>query len=303
MASYPHVEPSSKEDLFEQNRKLLFGIAYRMLGTVADAEDILQEAWLRWQSADHESIRSPKAFLTTIVTRLAINQLDSARHRREEYIGPWLPEPLIGEPDADKNAELAESLSIAFLRMLERLSPVERAVFLLREVFEYDYADVSQMVDKSEANCRQILKRAREGLSAARGAKAPASVPSPQDQAKLAKQFTSAIHAGDLASLANLLSADITLYTDGGGRISAALNPIYGADKVARFLVGVNRKFPHGMQQAAMVNGSLGALIFDGDHLDSAMAFEFDGDRISGLYVVRNPEKLRHLKASGNEQA
>jgi len=297
MASYPFVEPNPTQDIFEQNRKFLFGIAYRMLGAVADAEDILQEAWLRWQSADHAAIRSPKAFLTTIVTRIAINQLDSARHRREEYIGPWLPEPLIGEAEGDRNAELAESLSLAFLRLLERLSPVERAVFLLREVFEYDYADVSQMVDKTEANCRQILKRAREGLSAARHGKPPAILPPPEEQVRLAGEFTRAIKNGDLASLAGLLSADITLYADGGGRISAALNPIYGPDKVGRFLLGVSRKFPKGIQEAAVVNGSLGALIYDGDHVDSAMAFEFDGDRISGLYIVRNPEKLRHLKS------
>ncbi|MEO8027682.1 MAG: RNA polymerase sigma-70 factor [Bryobacteraceae bacterium] len=296
MASYPFVEPTAAQDAFEEHRKLLFGIAYRMLGTVADTEDLVQEAWVRWQGADHAAIRSPRAFLTTIVTRLAINQLDSARHRREEYIGPWLPEPLLVAPDADQNAQLAESLSQAFLRLLEHLSPIERAVLLLREVFDYEYDEVARMVDKTEANCRQILKRAKQGLAAPKSRKSPA----PETQRHLASEFGRAVRDGDLATLMGLLSPEVILYSDGGGQIAAALNPIYGPDKVARFLVGVARKSSADSIEYTSVNGGLGALILDHEVVDSTLSFEFDGDHIVGLYFVRNPDKLRHLQKQPN---
>jgi RNA polymerase sigma factor (sigma-70 family) len=226
-------------DDFNYHRPLLFGIAYRMLGTVADAEDMVQETFLRWQQATDETVSSVKTYLATIITRLCIDYLRSARVRREQYVGTWLPEPLFTQPSltATDLMELAESLSIAFLTVLERLSPIERAVFLLRDVFDYDYDEISLMVGKSPTNCRQILKRAKQHLATQR----PRFPVSPSQQEQIATQFLNASTPGDLEDLLLLLATDVTDRSDGEGQVVAALKPILGATKVARMLLVVNR--------------------------------------------------------------
>jgi RNA polymerase sigma-70 factor (ECF subfamily) len=227
-------------EAFDEHRNLLFSIAYRMLGSVADAEDLVQETFLRWQDAEPGEVKSPRAFLSTVITRLCINHLRSARVRREQYVGPWLPEPLLTARGADPegDARRAESLSMAFLVLLESLSPVERSVFLLREVFDYDYPEIAQVVGKSEVNCRQTLRRARQYVVERR----PRFDPSPSQREQLTSQFLKASAEGDMQGLLALLAEDVALWSDGGGKASAALRPIWGADRVVRFMLGSLRK-------------------------------------------------------------
>lgn len=277
---------------FEQHRARLFGIAYRMLGSVADAEDVVQEAFVRWQQADTAEIQSPRAYLSTVVTRLCLDQLRSARVQREQYIGPWLPEPLVTADTPAQQAELADALSTAFLLLLERLSPVERAVFLLHEVFDYDYAEIAPIVQKREDHCRQIARRARQRLAAER----PRFEASREAHAELVHRFVDAARTGDLDALLHLLEADATLYSDGGGQVAAALKPIYGADKIARFILGLRKKAPAGTTfRLADVNGRPGLLVCVGPHLQSTWSFDVREGRVRGLFVVVNPAKLRHV--------
>ena len=220
---------------FNQYRGLLFSVAYRMLGSVADAEDMVQETFIRWQGAASEEVRSPRAFLVTVITRLSINQLQSARVRREEYVGEWLPEPLVTGPESDPLGalKLDESLSMAFLLLLERLTPMERAVFLLREVFEYEYAEIAGVLGQNEANCRQILRRARQHVGDIRR-RFDASAREHND---LLKRFIQATRSGELQSLVELLSSDVVLHTDGGGKAVALANEVRGAEKVAGTII------------------------------------------------------------------
>jgi len=276
---------------FEAHRNLLFAIAYRMVGTVSDAEDLVQEAYVRWQGSAGE-VQAPKAFLTTVVTRLAIDHLKSARVRRETYIGPWLPEPLltVQSPSADQNLALAESLSTAFLILLEHLTPVERAAFLLREIFDYDYDEIAAVLDKNEANCRQIVKRAKDHLQG-RQRHLPVSR---HAQEALLVEFRKACEQGDMEGLLAILSDDAILYSDGGGKIAAAVNPIYGADRVARFLLGITAKGgPGRVARVAEVNGAPGLIVERDGVLDSIISFELNGDKIQTIYGVRNPDKLK----------
>ena len=241
---------------FDSYRPLLFSIAYRMLGSVMDAEDIVQEAFLRWQKAPEAEVQSPKAYLSAVVTRLCIDHLRSARVKREDYVGPWLPEPLVTDdmPDALETAARSESLSLAFLVLLESLSPTERAVFLLREVFDYDYAEIARIVGKTEAACRKMAQWAHEHIAARRP-----RFDAPQDQQRQAAQFAQALGAGDVPGLLSLLADDAVLWADGGGRVRAALNPIHGRANVARFLVGAARKAPPGfVPRFAQINGQPG---------------------------------------------
>lgn len=276
--------------VLDRHRPLLFSIAYRMLGSVLDAEDVVQEAYLRWQRAPRAEIRSPKAYLSAVVTRLCIDQLRSAKARREEYVGPWLPEPLPTEPAPDA-AVLDESLSMAFLVLLESLNPTERAVFLLREVFDYDYGEISHLVDKSEENCRQIARRARQSVAARR----PRFESSPEQEERLMGSFLEACVSGDMDSLVSLLSEDVTLWSDGGGKTRAALNPIHGADKVARFFSGILRKAPPGIVvRRARVNGRPGLIgYFEDGRPQSVATFDAVEGRIRAIRLVVNPEKLR----------
>jgi RNA polymerase sigma-70 factor (ECF subfamily) len=282
--------------LFTSARPLLFSIAYRMLGSVADAEDIVQDAYLRWQEAPETDVRSPRAYLATIVTRLAINQLRSARSQRETYVGPWLPEPLVTDhaPDPSEPVELAESLSMAFLVMLERLSPIERAVLLLHDVFDFDYAEIARIVDKSEANCRQLLTRAKKHV----GAPEARFDADPVQADRVMQHFTQAASAGDVDGMLAVLAEDITLWADGGGKIKgAALRPIHGADSVARFVAGVLQRFvpAERSMRPAQINGEPGFIVYASGRPLAAMIFHIQDGRIRSIYALGNPDKLHAL--------
>ncbi len=279
-------------DDFESHRPLLFSIAYRMLGSVAEAEDIVQEAYLRWREAPEAEVRSPKAYLSAVVTRLSIDRLRSARARREEYVGPWLPEPLVSERAEEVAVldELDESLSMAFLVLLESLNPVERAVFILREVFDYDYDEIARIVGKSEANCRQIAHRARQSVAARR----PRFERSSEQEERLTQQFVEACMNGDMEGLISLLSEDVTLWSDGGGKVAAAPYPIHGPERVARFLLGVLRTVPPGFfARPTWVNGGPGVVGYVDGHPTSVVALDVADGRLRGVRIVVNPEKLK----------
>lgn len=283
---------------FTAHRRLLFDIAYRMLGRVAEAEDAVQETWLRWQKQDASAIDTPRAWLVATTTRLCIDQLRSAQRARTDYYGVWLPEPLVENPapTPSEAATLADSLTMAFMLMLERLKPDERAVFLLREAFDYDYTDIARIVEKSEAACRQIVSRAKSRLADA--AQPPA--PSPRAET-IVRQFLNATASGDVRDLLALLTEDATLYADGGGRVVSVGRPILTADRISRFFVGVQRwKLPDVDFCLARVNGRIGALMFSAGRLVNAFSFEMSGDRIRTIFIVRNPEKLRHVTPGVN---
>ena len=276
---------------FERHRSLLFSIAYRMLGSVAEAEDAVQEAYLRWREVPEKEVRSPRSYLSAVVTRLSINRLRSARARREEYVGPWLPEPLVSEwgEDAGLQTELDETLSMAFLVLLESLNPVERAVFLLREVFDYDYAEISRIVEKSEDNCRQIAHRARSAVATRR----PRFEISPEHERRLTERFVEAATSGDMEGLVTLLSEDVTLWSDGGGKVAAAPYPIHGPERVSRFLVGIPRTLPGFSARAVRVNGGPGAIGYVNGDPRGVVALDVAEGRIRGVRIVVNPDKLR----------
>ncbi|HEY1013174.1 MAG TPA: RNA polymerase sigma-70 factor [Herpetosiphonaceae bacterium] len=280
-------------ELFNQYRPLLFAIAYRMLGSVMDAEDMVQETFLRWERSAAE-IESPKAYLTTAITRLCIDHLGSARMQRESYIGPWLPEPLATANDPGESAALAESLSVAFMVLLERLNPTDRAIFLLREAFGYDYGEIAAIVGKSEANCRQIARRARERVHSDR----PRFQAPPAQVARLTEAFLHTCAAGDLDGLIAMLAEDATIYSDGGGKVTAARKPISGAEKVARFILGVLEKVKGAVEVRVMsVNGEPSIVMFAGPAPISVLSMHVADDRIEDLYLVVNPDKLAHLAA------
>jgi RNA polymerase sigma-70 factor, ECF subfamily len=286
----------NQDDTFQSYRSLLFSIAYRMLGNVMDAEDCVQEAYVRWHQAveSGESVQSPKTYLCTIVTRLCIDQLRSARAQREAYVGVWLPEPLV-EPNAPDLAEMAafsEALSMAFLLLLEHLSPVERAVSLLHQVFDYEYGEIAKIMGKSEENCRQIARRARQHLHAGRS---HYDVPFEQRE-QLTHQFIRACVSGDIDGLLALLTDDVVLHSDGGGRAPAALNPIYGPSKVARGLLGLLRKAPPGfISRVALVNGQPGLVNYLNGVPFAVVALDSVEGRIREIDIVVNPDKLQHV--------
>ncbi len=281
-------------DVFQEHERLLFGIAYRMLGSISDAEDIVQDAFLRWQEGSAERAESPRAYLSTVVTRLCIDELRSARVRREQYVGPWLPEPLVTEGDWDVGDDLAlaDSVSMAFLVVLERLSPTERAAFLLREVFGYDYGELSEMLGKSEPACRQLTHRARERVKSER----PRFSASSQEVEAMTRRFLAAAQQGDMAGLMALLADDITAWSDGGGRVIAAQKPVRGREKVARFVVNIVSKAPPGFRATlASVNGKPGVVAYvDGRPLTVGSLEVVEG-KIRAIWFVVNPEKLRSV--------
>jgi RNA polymerase sigma-70 factor, ECF subfamily len=280
-------------------RPLLFSIAYRMLGSVAEAEDIVQESFLRYQQAleDQTAIESPKAYLSAIVTRLSIDHLRSARVRKEAYVGEWLPEPLLtdsGAPEGARDTERADSLSMAFLLLLERLSPVERAVFLLHDVFEYDFREVAAIVERSEDNCRQLAVRARRHIEEHR----PRFDASREAREELATRFFDAVGGGDFGALIDLLAADVVGYGDGGGKAPAALRPIVGRDSVARLMLGLGRQAKElGVtMRRAEVNGQPGAMFFDPSGLlITVWTLDIEDGQVQTVRSVTNPEKLGHL--------
>ncbi|HVU23461.1 MAG TPA: RNA polymerase sigma-70 factor [Opitutus sp.] len=286
------------KDPFTENRGLLFGIAYRMLGSVAEAEDMVQETFVRWQRQDAGTIETPKAWLVAALTRLCIDELRSARRRREDYVGVWLPEPLVDAtvPAPDASAALADSLGIAFLMMLEELSPSERAVFLLREAFDHDYGDIARIVGKTEAACRKMFSRAKAQL-ARRG---PPPERSTGGVEPIVQRFLGACAGGDLRELLAVLTDNVVLYTDGGGRVKAARRPIETADHVARFFIGIReRAFVGATTHLIRVNGGVGVLIHRPDGLVNVTTFAFERDRIRAIYSVSNPDKLRHVPGAG----
>ncbi len=283
-------------EIFERYRALLFSIAYRMLASVADAEDVVQEAFVRWIEAAPGDVDSPKAYLSTIVVRLCLDEARSARARREVYTGPWLPEPLgtAGRPDLTARPILAETLSYAFLIVLETLPPLERAVFLLRDVFDYGYDEIAAIVGKTAANCRQILHRARARL----GERRPRYEVSHEQQTRLTEQFMRASTAGDMQGLLGLLSDDIAFVGDGGGVVPAARMPVRGPDHVARgMLGGIRRLGPDVTAGIVEVNGAPAIVGRQHGQCVGVIILEFAGDRVSRVYSVLNPAKLTHLPA------
>jgi RNA polymerase sigma-70 factor (TIGR02957 family) len=279
----------SATDAFVQHRNLLFTVAYEMLGSAADAEDVLQETWLRWADVDRVEVRDERAYLVRITTRLSLNRMRTVARRREAYVGPWLPEPLLTTPDVAEDVELADSVSTAMLLVLETLSPTERAVFVLREVFDLPYDEIAAAVDKSPAAVRQVAHRAREHVEARR----PRAAVTARERDEVIARFLGAAATGDLQALMDVLAPDVVLLTDGGGVKKAALRPIHGRDKVTRFLEAV---MPDGfVADAVVVNGSPALRIAVDGEVDAVASLLVEDGRVTGLYVVRNPAKLARL--------
>ncbi|WP_408050467.1 RNA polymerase sigma-70 factor [Streptomyces sp. HO565] len=280
-------------DAFVTHRNLLFTVAYEMLGSAADAEDVLQETWLRWAGVDLAEVRDPRAYLVRITTRQALTRLRTLGRRKESYVGSWLPEPLLTTPDVAEDVELADSVSMAMMLVLETLTPTERAVFVLREVFDLDYDEIAEAVDKSPAAVRQTAHRARAHVAARR----PRGVVSPTETRDALDAFQRAVRAGDLQGLLDILAPDVVLLGDGGGIKQAVLRPITGADKVARLMIGGLMKQGDAVSMGpAQVNGYPALILRLDGELDTVLAVRFDEGRITGLYAVRNPEKLRGMR-------
>jgi RNA polymerase sigma-70 factor (TIGR02957 family) len=280
------------EDSFVAHRNLLFTVAYEMLGSAADAEDVVQETWLRWVDVDQTEVRDARAYLVRIVTRQSLNRLRTLARRKETYVGEWLPEPLLVSPDVADDVELADSVSMAMLTVLETLGHTERAVFVLREVFDFTYDEIAAAVDKTPAAVRQVAHRAREHVSARR----PRIEVDRHEQARVVERFLTAITSGDLQGLLDVLAPDVVVVADGGGLAQAALYPIEGAFPVARLLARFPKLTPDdAVVTLAWINGAPAARMELAGALDTALCFEFDGDRISRVFAVRNPEKLTRL--------
>jgi len=288
-----------EQDVFNTDRPLLFSIAYRMLGSASDAEDVLQDAWLRYRGADPSTIRSPKAFVTTVVTRLCLDRLKSARTTRESYIGPWLPEPVLTSEveRPDDMLQRAESITFAFLVLLEKLSPEERAVFLLKDVFDYDHSEIGAMLGISAENSRQLLHRAKSRLAGGR----PRLTGTAESRRAIAERFARAFSSGDGSALTSLLASEVTLLSDGGGKVTAARRPLIGRDEVLKFLVGLHRVGETtGLARTASlaiedVNSEPALTLRLGGHLESVFVLSIDDEGISAIRVVRNPDKLAHI--------
>lgn len=281
---------------FELHRRHLTGVAYRMLGTLSEAEDVVQDAYLRWHAADRDKVENPRAYLSRTVTRLCLDLLKSARVRREQYVGPWLPEPVLDGAalTVDAPGELAADLSVALLLALERLSPLERAAFLLHDMFDMDYAEVAKTLDRNEAACRQLAARARAHVRDAR----PRFPVSQDDGDRITSAFLAAAQSGDASRLADLLAADAVLWSDGGGKKAAALNPLHGADRVARFLAGIAPKGAADIlarARPARINGLPGAIGTDEDGSPWVVALDCRDGLVTAIYILRNPDKLRHV--------
>ncbi|WP_406131200.1 RNA polymerase sigma-70 factor [Streptomyces sp. NBC_00989] len=278
------------EDPFVAHRSLLFTVAYEMLGSAADAEDVLQESWLRWADVDRAQIRDPRSYLIRVVTRQALNRLRTVSRRREEYVGEWLPEPLLTSPDVAEDVELAESVSMAMLTVLETLGPTERAVFVLREVFEMPYGEIAEVVGKSAAAVRQVARRAREHVAARR----PRVRVSRSEQQAVVERFLRALRTGQLQELMEVMAPEVVLVTDGGGVVAAALTPIHGAESVAPILARAHRLVAAFDTTPVWLNGEpAGRLEIDGE--PSTVSLVVEGGRVTRIYVVRNPRKLTQL--------
>ncbi|MFG1816216.1 RNA polymerase sigma-70 factor [Kribbella sp. NPDC049174] len=281
-------------EAFVAHRNLLFTVAYEILGSAADAEDVLQETWLRWVKVDLDQVRDQRAYLIRITTRQSLNRLRTLQRRKEAYVGPWLPEPLLTAPDAAEDLELAESVSMAMMLVLETLSPTERAVFVLREAFEVGYDEIAAAVDKSPAAVRQIAHRARQHVDARR----PRQVVSRSEGRAVLEAFQRAVEASDLQALMDVLAPDVVAVSDGGGLKLTALQPIFGVEKVIRMFVGSMQKIGGTLTtEPTVINGSPALLFsFDGE-LDGVVALRIEDNHVTGIYYVRNPEKLSRLES------
>jgi RNA polymerase sigma-70 factor (TIGR02957 family) len=283
----------SATEAFVAYRNLLFTVAYEMLGSAADAEDVLQETWLRWAGVDLGAVRDQRAYLVRITTRQALDRLRTLRRRKESYVGPWLPEPLLTAPDVAEDVELAESVSMAMLLVLETLTPTERAVFVLREVFDLDYDEIAEAVGKTPAAVRQIAHRARAHVAARR----PRGGVSPAESRDALQAFQRAIETGDLQNLLDMLAPDVVLLSDGGGVVQAVVRPIVGADRVGRLLAGgLPRVGSLASVEPVQINGCPGLIIRLNGEIDDVVAVRIDDGLITGLYAVRNPEKLSRVE-------
>ncbi|GAB4057795.1 RNA polymerase sigma-70 factor [Catellatospora paridis] len=285
--------PGPATEVFVAHRNLLFTVAYEMLGSAADAEDVLQETWLRWVGVEFEQVRDPRAYLVRITTRQALSRLRVLGRRKESYIGSWLPEPLLTTPDVAEDVELADSVSMAMLLVLETLGPTERAVFVLREVFDLGYDEIAEAVGKSPATVRQIAHRARAHVAARR----PRDIVSPAETRAVLDAFQRAVQTGDMQSLLDLLAPDVVVLSDGGGLRQAVLRPVVGADKVARLLAAGWKKVGAQLSfEPVQVNGCPGLLMRLDGELDTVVAARVEGGAVTGLYFVRNPEKLSRVQ-------
>jgi len=293
-------EPPQADRAFAEHRSHLFGVAYRMLGSVTEAEDVVQEVYLRWSAADRQEVRSPVAYLTTVTTRMSLDRLRSAQARRETYVGPWLPEPLLTEQgawdDPTLAAELSDSLSTAFLVLLERLNPFQRAVFLLHDVFRYGYEEIATIVDRPASSCRQEASRARARVAPDLQPRVPAG--SAEEQ-RLVLAFAQAATAGDLDGLIEVLSHDVTLWSDGGADRHAARRPVVGRERVARFVANLSRRTPAGATfEIVRIGGDPAILVATEDGTQLTLSFAIGRLGIRQLHAVVNPDKLRHLRPS-----
>jgi RNA polymerase sigma-70 factor (TIGR02957 family) len=284
--------PDPATEAFVAHRNLLFTVAYEMLGSATDAEDVLQETWLRWVGVDLDAVRDQRAYLVRITTRQALIRLRTLARRKESYVGPWLPEPLLTTPDVAENVELADSVSMAMLLVLETLAPTERAVFVLREVFDLAYGEIAEAVDKSPAAVRQIAHRARAHVAARR----PRGAVSPAEARRALEAFQRAVETGELQNLLDLLAPDVVFLGDGGGVVQAVLRPVVGADQVAGLLAGLPRFGGERSVGPAQINGCPALIVRRNGEIDSVVAVRIDEGKITGLYVVRNPEKLSRVE-------
>jgi RNA polymerase sigma-70 factor (TIGR02957 family) len=276
-----------EDDAFLEHRNLLFTVAYEMLGSAVDAEDVLQESWLRWAEVDRDEVRDPRAYLVRIVTRQSLNRLRTLQRQRETYVGPWLPEPLVTTPDVLEDVELAESVSFAMLLVLETLSPLERAAFVLREIFGFEYDEIAEATERSPAAVRQLVARARNHVQARRP-----RFERPAEVEEITARFFAAAAGGELQPLLDLLAPDVVLLSDGGGKKQAALRPLHGPDNVARWLLGVARKTPASDVRWVVANGNVSVVLYVDGELDTiGTLYAVDG-KVTEIYMVRNPDKL-----------
>ncbi|MET7860402.1 RNA polymerase sigma-70 factor [Streptomyces sp. NPDC005318] len=293
-----HLSEDLDQQVFHQHRNLLFSVAYRLLSTAADAEDAVQDAWIKWSSADRSQVADPKAYLTRIVSNLALERLRSTRHKRETYVGPWLPEPILTSRDTAEAVADAESVSMAMLVVLETLSPLERAVFVLKEVFGFSHAEIAEALERSEAAVRQAAHRAREHVRARR----PRFTTDRSRQREVTERFFAAATGGDVNALMELLSPDVTLWTDGGGKVRQALRPVVGAPTVAAWFAAIGTVTYQGIEPADMnaelveINGGPGVLFSGSGRVIATVTFDFDADgRIASIHNVANPDKLQAI--------
>ena len=292
--------PEEPADLFERERPRLVGLAYRMLGTVADAEDVVQDTWFRWRALRPGEAVRPEAWLTTVTTRIALDHLRTARRRREAYVGPWLPEPLVADVGPAEAAELADSLRLGFLTVLDQLQPVERAVFLLSDVFAVPFVDIAATIGKSEAACRQIASRARRRVRPVEGGRRPRRPDrcDPGADRAVVDALMTALARGDMDLALRYLAPEVVFVSDGGAATRAARRPVVGADRVARLLVNLARRFAgHLTARPVSVNGDVGTVLSLDGRVDMVTAFEVEGDRVVTIRMVRNPDKLAHVGA------